>query len=270
MEKFYFSEDDNIVLDKNWKVIENYKKHPYMLFYSLTNVFPMIKYEEELGHINDYIYHNNKNFNKILEEMNNKVDEAKNASPRGEYYGENIMFREADQATWEWLVEKVNKCSNIVLFLSFLEGALKEIYDWFSEEKNYKGCNKKREMSDIQYYIEEIGKCCNYDLYNNLEEELETIVTAKRIRNIFVHEWDAYYNKKSNIILDKELNNFKIIKLIDSISKILYLCEYAGLKGNILKKEDNDIRRCFTMERIERIKNEFECPKIMNIIDDYI
>lgn len=48
MENFYFSEDDEVLLDKEWEVIENYKKLPYMLFYSLTAIFPMVKYEEEL------------------------------------------------------------------------------------------------------------------------------------------------------------------------------------------------------------------------------
>lgn len=270
MEEFYFSEEDEVLLDKEWKIIKNYKTLPYMLFHSLTNIFPMIKYEEELEHINDYVYHNQKNLNNILTDKKYKTEEAKNSDIDSEYYGETIMFSEEDEATWEWLIETINKCNNIVLFLSFIEGALKEIYDWFSERKKYKGRNKPRGTSNIEYYIKEIGKCCNYDLHCKLYRELEIIKIAKRIRNVFVHEWDAYYNEKNRIIFDNTLKNFKIIKLIDSISKILYFCEYAGVKGEILEKEDNNIRRFFTMARIERIKEEFNDPKIIDIIDNII
>lgn len=254
MEKFYFSKDDEVLLDEDWRIIENYKKLPYILFHSLTNIFPMVKYEEELEHVNDYIYHNQINLNNILNNMKFKVNEAKKADITTEYYGENIMFREADEATWEWLIDTITKCNNIVLLLSFIEGALKEIYDWFSEEKKYIGRIKKRGTSNIDYYIKEIGSCCNYDLYLKLEEELQIIRIAKKIRNIFVHEWDAYYNEKNRVILDNTLKNFKIINLIDSISKILYFCEYAGVEGKILEKEENDIRKFFTIARIERIK----------------
>lgn len=269
MESFYFSKDDEVLLDEDYKVVENYKELPYMLFYSLTSVFPMAKYEEELKEINDYIYHNQINLNRILGDMKSKKEEAKNSDRHAEYYGEILMFSEAEEATWEWLIETVNKCNNIVLFLSFIEGALKEICNWFSERTKYTTKNKAREISNIEYYVMEIGNCCNYDIYSKLKTELEIIRIAKKVRNIFVHEWDAYYNEKNRVFFDNTLETLKITELIDAISKILYFCEIAGIEGKVLEKENNDIGKAFTMMRIDRIKKEFSNCQIIDIIDTY-
>lgn len=262
MENFYLSADDEVLFDEDLNVIENYKKFPYMLFHSLTIIFPMVKYEEELKHINDYVYYNKINLNCILNEMKSKTESAR-------LRGEKIIFRESDEITWKWLIETVDKCNNIVLFLSFIEGALKEICNWFAELINYTPQDKLRGLSNIEYYISEIGNCCNYNISPNIKTELEIIRTAKKVRNIFVHEWDAYYNKQNRILFNNILETFKITDLIDSISKILYFCEYAGLYGNVLEKETNDISKAFIMTRVNRIKEEFPTCKITGIIDKY-
>lgn len=268
MENFYFSEDDEVLLDKEWEVIENYKKLPYMLFYSLTAIFPMVKYEEELKKINDYVYYNQINLNRILEGTKSKEEKAKNTDVHTGYYGETLIVCQEDELTWEWLIETVNKCNNIVLFLSFIEGALKEIYDWFSQNTNIDQ-KKAREKGYIEYYIKEIGNCYNEDIYSKLKTELKTIRKAKKVRNIFVHEWDAYYNKRNRVFFENTLDTLKITQLIDAISKILYFCEYAGVKGKFLEKENNDIGKAFIMMRIDRIKEEFSNCQIMDIIDTY-
>lgn len=270
MEDFYFSKDDEVLLDKDWKVVENYKKLPYMLFYSLTGIFPMVKYEEELKNINDYVYHNQINLNSILENLQSKTEQAKNEDTYTEYYDEIIMASESNETNWRWIIKTVNKCNTIVLFLSFIEGALKEICNWFSEHTQYTIQDKARKISNIEYYIKQISNCCNYDILSNIKSELGIVRTSARVRNIFVHEWDAYYNEKNRIFFDNTLKTLKVTKLIDAISQILYFCEYAGVKAKILERENSDIDKAFMMLRIDRIKEEFPNYKITNIIDTYI
>ena len=108
------------------------------------------------------------------------------------------------------------------------------------------------------------------DIKSKLEDELEIINVARRIRNIFVHEWNSYYNKNNNEILEKELTKFKITNLINAISKILYFCEYAGVKGRIIRLNNNEIAQSFVLDRIDRIKNEFKDPDILNIVEYYL
>ena len=198
MEEFYLSEDDEVYYDENFRLIEDYKELPYMLFYSLSDAFLMVKYEDELGNINDYVYFNNLNLCRILDEKKEETNLAKNVDKYIEYYGETIEACESNEITWEWLTKKVNKCNNIVLFLSFIEGALKEILDYYAKEKKYVKQIKDRNLSNIEYYINQIGNCTKYDIKSKLEDELEIINVARRIRNIFVHEWNSYYNKNNN------------------------------------------------------------------------
>lgn len=271
MDEFYLSEDDEILLDEEWNVIENDKKLPYMLFDTISGVFPMERYKEDLRHINDYIFYNNENLANILKKKEESIQEAKNTDVYGEYRGEAIMARESEKIAWEFIIKETNKCNNIVLFLSFLEGVLKEILEWFAEEKKYTIKNKKRSEYKIIYYLREISTCCSCDLIEKLKKELEIINDARTIRNIFVHEWDAYYNRENNVILDEKLEKFKITNLIDTISRIIYMCEYAGIKSGVLGIEDNPIGRYLTMERIERInkyiKDDEDC--LLEMLKEY-
>lgn len=271
MDEFYLSEDDEILLDEEWNVIENDKKLPYMLFDTISGVFPMERYKEDLRHINDYIFYNNENLTNILKKKEESIQEAKNTDVYGEYRGEAIMARESEKIAWEFIIKETNKCNNIVLFLSFLEGVLKEILEWFAEEKKYTIKNKKRSEYKIIYYLREISSCCNYDLIEKLKKELKIINDARTIRNIFVHEWDAYYNRENNVLLDEKLEEFRIVNLIDTISRIIYMCEYAGIKSGVLGIEDNPIGRYLTMERIERInkyiKDDEDC--LLEMLKEY-
>ena len=130
----------------------------------------MERYKEDLKYMNDYIYYNSENLSKILIEKEKDLQKAKNTDIYGEYRGEAIMAKESEKIAWEFIISRTNKCNNIVLFLSFLEGVLKEIIEWFAKEKKYKIKNKDRSESNILYYLKELSNCCNYELTKRLEK----------------------------------------------------------------------------------------------------
>lgn len=217
------------------KYIENANhKSPYKLFETKSIIFPFVKYEEQLSEINGFIYFNNNNiYNKmdILKEKYN-ITEDNSKNKENLYFDKNnekyILFDDFDTGNeeylrWKYLTEEVNKCSNIVLLLAFLEGSLKEIYEL--EENKDKLKNKG--TSKINFYISRISSLYNYNISKKIEKDLKIINQAKTIRNIYIHEWDAYYNLEHNKILDKDLKNFKIKLLINSISNIIEECENA-------------------------------------------
>lgn len=209
------------------KYIENNDfKYPYKLFETKSARFPFVKYEEHLSDINDFIYFNNNNiYNKlkILEENNNiTLNDSKNKDILS--FDDYVLANE-EYLSWEYLTEEVNKCSNIVLLLAFLEGTLKEIYEL--EENENKDKFKSKGTSKIDFYISKISSLYDYNIKEKIDSDLKIINKAKIIRNIYIHEWDAYYNVKHNEILDKDLKKFKVSHLINSISNIIEECENA-------------------------------------------
>lgn len=237
LEKFSLSKDIMSLMYINDDLnSHSYEENiPYQLFVTNTGMFPFVKYEKHMAHLNDFIYYNNQSLYTILEEKYGDCKELSTSDYGSPFSFEEIEFRSGDYLSWQWLVEEVNKCNNIVLLLSFLEGTLKEIFDWYCEETKYMSDKKKKVIGKIEYYICAIADCCQFSIHCNLQHEFEIIEKAKEIRNIFVHEWDAYYHEKHFEVLRNELKKFKITLLIDAISKIIGACEKAGIDFGILK-----------------------------------
>lgn len=207
-------------------------KYPYKLFETKSVRFPFVKYEEHLSSINDYIYFNNNNIYNKLEILEEKYNILPNDSRNKEtlsldgksekyIYFDDYDIEDEEYLSWKYLTEEVNKCSNIVLLLAFLEGTLKEIYELEENKDKF----KSKGTSKIDFYISGISSLYNYNIKEKIESDLEIINQAKIIRNIYIHEWDAYYNTEHNEILDKDLKKFKISLLINSISNIIEECE---------------------------------------------
>ena len=208
------------------KYIENNDfKYPYKLFETKSARFPFVKYEEHLSYINDFIYFNNNNIYNKLKILKEKYNIPTNNSKNNEEYVlfDDYAIGNEEYLSWEYLTEEVNKCSNIVLLLAFLEGTLKEIYELEENKEKF----KSKGTSKIDFYISKISSLYDYNIKEKIDSDLKIINQAKIIRNIYIHEWDAYYNVKHNEILDKNLKKFKVSLLINSISNIIEECENA-------------------------------------------
>lgn len=177
------------------------KELPYSLFSSISSVYPFVKFEKELAEINDYCFF-------ILCRLEDKLKELINESNapfelikgyQSEKYGteedvESFFSTEymfSPVFTWEKLSRDINKCTLLLLLLSYLESSLNEIAKWFCEEKSILLGRKKVGNNEITFYIDKIGQCCCCNLVEVLENELSYLNRVRKIRNQFVHrEWD--------------------------------------------------------------------------------
>lgn len=92
---------------------------------------------------------------------------------------------------WEKLSRDINKCTLLLLLLSYLEPSLNEIAKWFCEESSILLGRKGRWDNEISFYLGKIGECCSCNLLKALESELAYLDEVRKIRNQFVHrEWN--------------------------------------------------------------------------------
>lgn len=232
MEKLYLSIEKELYLE-NEKLIPFRTTYPYKLFETKSNLWLYCKYQEELANVNDYIYHNNDYLAKKIKELKENLRKIKKSPDTYKIYDfevdDEFLFSE-ELMTWEYLLEKVNKCSNVILLLSLLEGILKEILEFYSKEKKYILEKRKKSENKSEYYLKQISRCCNYDL--KLTNSTKKIFDdAKKIRNLFTHEWNIETKEEQ-----KRLQSFKISNLINTLSNILEKCEQAGIEAKIIEK----------------------------------
>lgn len=225
-EEFYLSCELGFVEEKG-KFVPAREEFPYALFQAGNSFFPFFQCENFITQLNDFIYYNNQFLLNKKGEAKKRLEEA--LANKNHYYAEELDFLIDSSYSWDWLVDIVNKGNIIVLLLSFLEGCLKHILKYYSEETKFVCKKREKGTGKIEYYISQISDCCFVDISSSCSEELNIIEQAKEIRNIFVHEWDFNEDNDLEIPFEEKVKCYSVTKLINSISIILEACEFAGI-----------------------------------------
>lgn len=209
----------------------------YFLFSSISGVYPFVKYEEELAEINDYCYfilcQIEEKLKELIQEAKAPYELVKGYQRQQEYTDEEIdmifdpSYSFSPLLTWEKLSRDINKCTLLLLLLSYLESSLNEIAKWFCEEKSITLGRKGKESNEIKFYLDKIGQCCHCDLVKTLENELAYLDTVRKIRNQFVHrEWDQ---------VEKHYDKFYLCDVFHVISQCFSEIEKAACREGIIE-----------------------------------
>lgn len=230
--KIYFDTEGLIESSRlNWED----EAAPYSLFSSISSVYPFVKYEEELAEINDYCCF-------ILCQLENKLKELiedsdvpfelvrsyqrekRTKKDLKDSFDPAYMFSPVN--TWEKLSRDINKCTLLLLILSYLESSLNEIAKWFCEERSIPLGQKDKGSSAVAFYLKKIGECCRCDLVRTLENELNYLDKVRKIRNQFVHsEWEQ---------MDEHYDKFRLCDVFHTASKFLTEIEKAACNAGII------------------------------------
>ncbi len=230
--KIYF--DTEGLIESNRLYFEE-EEAPYSLFSSVSSVYPFVKYEEELAEINDYCCF-------ILCQLENKLKELikdsdvpfelvksyqrekQTKKDLNDIFDPAYMF--SPVTTWEKLSRDINKCTLLLLILSYLESSLNEIAKWFCEERLISLGQKEKGISAVAFYLKKIGECCQCDLIKTLENELKYLNMVRKIRNQFVHsEWEQ---------MDGHYDKFRLCDVFNAASKFLTEIENAACNAGII------------------------------------
>lgn len=230
--KIYF--DTEGLIESNRLYFEE-EEAPYSLFSSVSSVYPFVKYEEELAEINDYCCF-------ILCQLENKLKELikdsdvpfelvksyqrekQTKKDLNDIFDPAYMF--SPVTTWEKLSRDINKCTLLLLILSYLESSLNEIAKWFCGECSIPLGQKDKGSSAVVFYLKKIGECCRCDLIKALENELKYLDKVRKIRNQFVHsEWEQ---------MDGHYDKFRLCDVFNAASKFLTEIENAACNAGII------------------------------------
>ncbi len=230
--KIYF--DTEGLIESNRLYFEE-EEAPYSLFSSVSSVYPFVKYEEELAEINDYCCF-------ILCQLENKLKELikdsdvpfelvksyqrekQTKKDLNDIFDPAYMFSMVN--TWEKLSRDINKCTLLLLILSYLESSLNEIAKWFCGECSIPLRQKDKGSSAVAFYLKKIGECCRCDLIKALENELKYLDKVRKIRNQFVHsEWEQ---------MDGHYDKFRLCDVFNAASKFLTEIENAACNAGII------------------------------------
>ena len=230
--KIYF--DTEGLIESNRLYFEE-EEAPYSLFSSVSSVYPFVKYEEELAEINDYCCF-------ILCQLENKLKELikdsdvpfelvksyqrekQTKKDLNDIFDPAYMF--SPVTTWEKLSRDINKCTLLLLILSYLESSLNEIAKWFCGECSIPLGQKDKGSSAVAFYLKKIGECCQCDLIKTLENELKYLNMVRKIRNQFVHsEWEQ---------MDGHYDKFRLCDVFNAASKFLTEIENAACNAGII------------------------------------
>lgn len=230
--KIYF--DTEGLIESNRLYFEE-EEAPYSLFSSVSSVYPFVKYEEELAEINDYCCF-------ILCQLENKLKELikdsdvpfelvksyqrekQTKKDLNDIFDPAYMF--SPVTTWEKLSRDINKCTLLLLILSYLESSLNEIAKWFCEERLISLGQKEKGISAVAFYLKKIGECCQCDLIKTLENELKYLNMVRKIRNQFVHsEWEQ---------VEEHYDKFRLCDVFNAASKFLTEIENAACNAGII------------------------------------
>ena len=190
----------------------------YNLFFSKTNVYPIVKYEKQLQQINDYCYMTMKSFEYKIDELGHF---ASNLSDM------QYEFEEFTIGSWKDLSDDISRCTLLMLLLSYLESSLHEIAKWFCDKKSVIFIEHSK-TNNIKHFLEIIGRCCGNDIIVALPYEMNILNGAISVRNKFVHKpWDSQFNR------DKM---FDLCKIINTLAEIFATVETRAIAACILKE----------------------------------
>lgn len=224
-------------------LIESYEfystnESTYFLFSSISTVYPFTKFEEELAEINDYCLFILRQLEDKLKtlikdsggrfEFVNSYQSAKDNSEEEieEFFNSDYMF--SPVLTWEKLSRDINKCTLLLLLLSYLESSLNEIAKWFCDESSINLGRKESGTSEIIFYLEKIGQCCHSNLINTLENEIVYLNEVRKIRNQFVHrEWEQ---------INQHYDKFRLCDVFNTISIFFTEIEKAACNHGIIEE----------------------------------
>lgn len=230
--KVYFDKESLVQSQELYEDVD----WPYSLFCSASSIYPFVKYEEELAEINDYCVF-------VLCRLEDKLktliddsevsfelikgcrgEEKRTAKEMNDLFDPAYMF--SPVFTWERLSRDINKCTLLLLVLSYLESSLNEIAKWFCEERSLSMGRKEKGSNEITFYLRKIGQCCQCDLEKALGNELAYIDKVRKIRNQFVHRgWS---------VEEKSYNEFRLCDVFDAASKFFAGIERAACGAGII------------------------------------
>ena len=208
--KTYFNDENLIDSDKYYHLNG---KASYMLFETISAVYPFVKFEGEIRAINDYCVF-------ILDQLKNRLVEiAKDSNYVLEFtsckkiardsimYFEEVLDYPTPLLTWEILSADINKYTMLLLWLSYLESSLDEIARWFCDVKNISFGHKNKKVTGVIHCLEKISLCCGCNLVKELSKEIIYYNEIRKIRNQFVHrEWEQVSDRDQQFQLDKVVN----------------------------------------------------------------
>ncbi len=216
------------------------KELPYALFSSISCVYPFVKFEEELAEINDYCLFLLCQLEEKIETLIRDSDvpfklirgyrrkEEAAAEDMEELFAPAYMF--SPVVTWEKLSHDINKCTLLLLVLSYLESSLNEIAKWFCEERAVPLGRKERGDDEITFYLGRIGQCCECSLVKTLEDELAYIREVRKIRNQFVHRaWNQ---------VEKHYDKFRLCDVFRAVSVIFAETEKAACGAGLIEESE--------------------------------
>lgn len=195
-----------------------------------------VKADLELAEINDYCYfilcQLEEKLKALIRESKAPYELVKGYQRQQEYTEEEIdmifdpAYSFSHLLTWEKLSRDINKCTLLLLLLSYLESSLNEIAKWFCEEKSIALGRKEKGSNEIKFYLDKIEQCCHYDLVKKLENELSYLDIVRKIRNQFVHrEWDQ---------VEEHYEKFYLCDVFCAISKCFTEIERAACMDGII------------------------------------
>jgi len=210
----------------------------YELYESISNVYPFVKFEEELRNINDYCYFVTKQITDKIKELVEKSDcrfefvqKKRDIEEIDEWDLEEATdpaFSNTGVLRWESILNNINKPSMLLILLSYLESSLDEIVNWFYEKQKIPIGKKERKISKIEFYIIKIGECCHCNLVEELSVEIRYLKKVKEIRNKIVHkEWDQ---------IEKFDDRFYLSDVINMLSVFFRKIERAACDAKIIKE----------------------------------
>lgn len=142
----------------------------------------------------------------------------------------DAMYMFSPVSLWEKLSQDINKCTMLLLVLSYLESSLNEIANWFCKKKLILLGRKESRDSEVSFYLEKISECCRYNLKDVLKEELEYLNNIRKIRNQFVHrEWDQ---------VEKNYGKFRLCDVFNTVSLIFSAIEKAACNNGIIEENN--------------------------------
>lgn len=232
--KVYFDKEGLIERQEFYKD----KESPYSLFSSISTVYPFVKFEEELAEINDYCFfilcQLEDKLKILIEDSDVQFELIKSYQHAKEYTTEEMeaifdpAYMFSPVITWEKLSRDINKCTLLLLILSYLESSLNEIAKWFCEESSVSLGRKGRGNNEIMFYLEKIDQCCHCNLIKTLESELVYLNKVRKIRNQFVHrEWDH---------VEKHYDKFRLCDVFNVTSIFFTEIEKAACNIGIIEK----------------------------------
>lgn len=227
MEKLYSSED--LIFDK---------KAPYRIFRTITRNEKMNGYSRQFYALNDYAYFISQSVNNRIKGIDDRMQELldwlQNPNLDEETKDDFVTLylgEQEDKNLWIPLVEQISINTIIMCLLSFYEGVLKEItYTFINKLK----INTQIKLDNIDKYLEVIAQYDKNNLLKNVIKDKLIIKSAKKIRNMFVHEqWMTYKNNVWDFKTRKYLNKLTIIDLMNAITNILETIELIGIENKV-------------------------------------